>query len=181
MDDFDIDLSDIGGTNINNLNNSIQPSALDTIRSDRNKLISNRQPDMIDFKDNNNSNIYRPKKNINMNNLIKNVESDLKKYSSISDDILGNDNIPTAINEQPKKKVVIKSTKTQPIRSNNDMIEVLIYILIFMILNNKFIIDLIFNFVPYMNSFNNTYPNLLIRSVIFGLLVFIYKKYYSNN
>lgn len=176
MDDFDIDLSDMGGTSISNLNN-IQPSALETIRSDRSKLTNIRQGE---FTDRDTGNMYRPKKNVNMNNLIKNLESDLKKYSSSSDDILGNDNIPTAMNEEPKKKVIPKP-KIQPKSNNNDMIEILIYILIFMILNNKFIIDLIFNYIPYIKNINNPYPNLLIRSVVFGLILYFYKKYYTNN
>jgi len=177
MDDFDIDLTDIGGTSINNLN-TVPLSTLENIRSDRNKLISNKQPDFIDFKDTEN---YRPKKNVNMNNLIKNLESDLKKYSSNSDDIMGNDNIPTAVNEQPQKKIVVKSTKAPPIVHNNDTIEILIYILIFMILNNKFIINFIFNYIPYIKNINNPYPNLLIRALFFGLILYLYKKYYTNN
>jgi hypothetical protein len=181
MDEFDIDLSDIGGSSINNLNNSVKPNTLETIRSDRNKLTNNRPSDFIDFKDN--SNIYKPKKNVNMNNLIKNLESDLKKYSYNSDEILGNDNIPAAVNENPQKKIVVKDIKTNTIQksSNNDKIEILIYILIFMILNNKFIIDLIFNYVPYIKNINNPYPNLLIRSLLFGILLYFYKKYYTNN
>jgi hypothetical protein len=50
-----------------------------------------------------------------------------------------------------------------------------------MILNNKFIIDIIFNYVPYIKNINNPYPNLLIRSLIFGLILYFYKKYYTNN
>jgi hypothetical protein len=165
MDNFDIDLKDIGGTEINNLAQSPPRNYVQNQPYVHQPLeISQNQPtENIDNK-----------KKVNMNNFIRNLESDLKKYSSSSD------NIENHIDNKP----IIKTNHNLKAQNNtvkNDIIEILIYILIFMILNNKFIIDLIFNFVPYMNSFNNTYLNLLIRSVIFGLLVFIYKKYYSNN
>jgi len=179
MEDFEIDLSDlgIGGTSINNLHDN-KTNDLDNLKTERNRLITNNKPIIADLSDNNVSINYRPKKNVNMNKLIRNLESDLKKYSS--DDILNNDNIPVALNDnQLKKKPQLQNNNQVP--KSNDLVEILIYVLVFMILNNKFIIDIIYNYVPYIKNINNMYPNLLIRSGLFGLLIFLYKKYYTNN
>jgi hypothetical protein len=185
MEEFDIDLSDIGGTSINNLyDNNLydnkKNTELDNLKIERNKLVVTNKPTLADLSDNNVSVNYRPKKNVNMNKLIENLESDLKKYSS--DDILNNDNIPVALNDnQYKKKTKPEQTRIDNITKTNDIVEILIYVLVFMILNNKFIIDIIHNYVPYMKIFNNTYPNLVIRSCLFGFCIYLYKKYYTNN
>jgi len=185
MEEFDIDLSDIGGTSINNLyDNNLydnkKNTELDNLKIERNKLVVTNKPTLADLSDNNISVNYRPKKNVNMNKLIKNLESDLNKYSS--DDILNNDNIPVALNDnQLKKKITQVQTNTNTITKPIDTVELLIYVLIFMILNNKFIIDIIYNYVPYIKNFNNTYSNLVIRSCLFGFCIYLYKKYYTNN
>ena len=49
-----------------------------------------------------------------------------------------------------------------------------------MILNNRFIIDIIFKYVPFIKTINNPYPNLIIRALIFYAIVSIYKKYYTQ-
>jgi hypothetical protein len=150
MEDFDIDLSDVGGTNINNL---------DSYARGRNK-----QPEAINFKDIDN----KSKNNVNINNLIRDLESDLKNHSNI--------NVVPDIPDKPVKivKPVEKTAK-------NDTIEILIYVLVFMILNNRFIIDIIFKYVPFIKTINNPYPNLIVRAIMFYLIVYAYKKYYAHN
>jgi hypothetical protein len=44
-------------------------------------------------------------------------------------------------------------------------------------LNNKFIIEIIYNKIPYMKTHESTYPNLILRSLVFGILVFIVKRF----
>jgi len=148
MEDFDIDLTDVGGTNINNL---------DSYAHGRNK-----QPEVINFKKTD----IKSKQNVSINNLIRDLESDLKNH----------DNINNVVEVPEKPKEIIKPTK--PIK--NDTIEILIYVLVFMILNNRFIIDIIFKYVPFIKTINNPYPNLIIRALIFYAIVSIYKKYYTQ-
>lgn len=67
---------------------------------------------------------------------------------------------------------------TDPIKLNikqNDYIGIIIFVLIFMVLNNKFIIDLI-NKISYIKHISTDYPNLIIRSILFGIIIFYYKK-----
>ena len=55
--------------------------------------------------------------------------------------------------------------------------DILLYILLFMLLNNKFIIELINEKIQFINKLNNPFPNLIIRSIIFGLLIYSIKKF----
>lgn len=49
-----------------------------------------------------------------------------------------------------------------------------IYIILFIILNLSFTIEKIY-MIPHLKSLNNPYPNLIIRTIIFTLLIYLYK------
>jgi hypothetical protein len=68
--------------------------------------------------------------------------------------------------EKPKKKN----------KKNIKYKEIIIFMIFFILLTNKYIIELIYK-IPYINNLNNPYPNLIIRTILFGLLIFLYKKY----
>lgn len=132
-------------------------------------------------------------KSINMENFIKDVEHELSNVSEISS-LKYNPNINY---NQPSKQ---PSKHLEPIREHesiediiknkhkdedeheheNNNVELLIFIVLFILLNNKFFVDIV-NSIPYVNINDNMYPNLIIRSIIFGFIIYTYKKYYTNN
>ena len=57
--------------------------------------------------------------------------------------------------------------------------EIIIYMVIFVLLTNTFIIGVIYN-LPFIKTINSPYPNLILRTLLFGLLVYLYKKYLKN-
>jgi hypothetical protein len=117
-------------------------------------------------------------KPVDINNLIKDVEYDLSEQPKklniqkpqYNPKIDITPDIPIKIVED---KLTETFEETKPIVEN---IELMIFIVLFILLNNKFIIDIIENI-----SFNNTNINLVIRGLLFGALIYYYKKYYINN
>lgn len=102
---------------------------------------------------------------VDMRNLVKNVERDLyaKEY-----------------HQEPQHTPQIQQSVVDVVKTDNSInIELLIFILLFIVLNNKFVIDTI-NMIPYLFHVDFLQPNLLIRGLIFGLLIYYYKKYYEN-
>ena len=119
-------------------------------------------------------------KSINMNKFVKNLESNLDNFNkniinqTYTDDII---NIPqiesikmVQTNNEQNNNKQNKQTKTK-------YCDIIIYILFFILLNNKFIIEIIYNKIPYMKTHESTYPNLILRSLVFGILVFIVKRF----
>ena len=82
----------------------------------------------------------------------------------------------------PPKKITQKLKKE---KDNNIIIpentfnyqDYIIYIIFFVILNISFTIETIY-LIHNLKSLNSPYPNLIIRTLIFGLLIYLYKKYY---
>jgi len=102
---------------------------------------------------------------VDMRNLIKNVERDLYAKQP---------------HQEPQHKPQIQQPVIEVVKTDNSInIELLIFILLFIVLNNKFVIDTI-NMIPYLFHVESIQPNLLIRGLIFGLLIYYYKKYYEN-
>lgn len=138
----------------------------------------------------------RPKKSINMTQFAKNVESDLEKVKNIRS---YNYNEPLPVNysnqlqkleqtinlkpENNKNQVTTPTTTTAPTPTITecDLIQeykgIVINVLFFILLNNKFIIELIYDKIPIVKKYNSPYPNLLIRSAIFGLIIWSIKKF----
>jgi hypothetical protein len=96
-------------------------------------------------------------------NLIKDLENRLEDIE------LSNSNT-IQLNTKPVKKI----NKLDNIKINYK--DLIFLIIIFILLNDSCMITLIYN-IPYLKNMNNPYPNLIIRTLLFGLLFFIYKKY----
>jgi len=77
-------------------------------------------------------------------------------------------------NKPVKKEEKNVLLNNKPIKNN--YIEVFIYMIIFVLLNNIFIIGIIYK-LPFIKNINSPYPNLILRTLLFGLIIFIYKKY----
>ena len=56
------------------------------------------------------------------------------------------------------------------------MREPFIVLLLFILLNNKDLIELI-NRIPYIAEMNSDYPSLIIRGLMLGLIIYNLKKY----
>ena len=103
--------------------------------------------------------------NINMINLIKDLEYRL-------------DNIENSQNESNIQIIEEPIYKEKIKKKNNKQINykvIIIYMFIFFLLNNCYIVTLIYK-LPYITQ-SNPYPNLIIRTLLFGLFVFLYKRY----
>jgi hypothetical protein len=90
--------------------------------------------------------------------------------------------------EENKKEPALSSgfstAKIAPEKKRNSLLnifneyrDILIFVLFFILLNNKFIIGIIYDRFPYINKFESPYPNLIVRSLIFGILIFTIKKF----
>lgn len=55
--------------------------------------------------------------------------------------------------------------------------EIIICMLLFMVLNNKIIIELIYDKIPWIKNVESPYPNLILRTIIFGLILILIKKF----
>jgi hypothetical protein len=115
----------------------------------------------------------KKKKNINMNSFVRNLETNLENLNNSNSNNMNNDSIK--INDNPK--IDNKSQEEYyDIISNFKYMDILLSVLLFLLLNNKLSIETIYR-IPNM-SLDNPYPNLIIRAIVFGLLLFIIKKYY---
>jgi hypothetical protein len=131
----------------------------------------------------------RPKKEINMNKFVKNIEYNIDNIDPLPANFTKN-MINQNINLETFNPVPsIETIKIQPTEKQIEEIslytkivnwkyfDIILYILIFILLNNKFIIEIIYDKIPYMKTSESSYPNLIIRSLIFGMLIFLIKKF----
>lgn len=52
--------------------------------------------------------------------------------------------------------------------------ELIVYMIIFLLLNDKFTVGLVYKLPNFQSS---PYPNLILRTLIFGTLVYLYKRF----
>ncbi len=143
----------------------------------------------------------RPRKQQNMNKFVRDLETNLDNFSQV------NLHAPLPVNftkqmipkqiiskTQPKAKIIetmennnIK--KPEPVKEQTfvqkilnfikkiEIKESIILMLVFMVLNNKVIIEFIYNKIPYIQTIQSPYPNLLIRTFVFGIFLIIIKNF----
>ena len=117
-------------------------------------------------------------KNFNVTSFVSDLERKLDNF----DNIKFQPTINVIKSEKMEDSIKIKSKKkkhTLEKKILNILIEArepFIIILLFILLNNKDLIELINN-IPYINYFNNDYPSLIIRGGILGLIIYNLKKY----
>jgi hypothetical protein len=103
-------------------------------------------------------------------NLIKDLEERLDNIESSNNHISEEESIK--LNTSRNNKVKHAKKKEICIKYQ----EIIIYMIFFVLLNNKYAVDLIYK-IPYVTSNDSFYLNLIIRTLIFGLLGLLYKKY----
>ena len=189
MEEFDLDLNDDMSTPISQLKNK---STLEK-HNNNHKHHSDFENSHITPILNNNTNyeikrsmMYKenkPKKhkqmNRPMNNFIRTLETDLDNLPIVShkkhdmqplDIVLGTSRV--SFNED--KNEYIPNTYSEGIMVHRD---IFISILLFMLLNNKIVIEIIYNYIPAFQKMDSPYPNLLLRTLIFGLILYLIKKF----
>jgi subtilase family serine protease len=202
MDEFDIELDSDIGTSVSKIKNKEQniitnnPNNDTEIDYDKQMHIAREDPliSSSNLPDKFTSYIQdvRPKREINMNKIVRNIENNIDNYSRV------NINEPLPVNFSKNmfnsnQSQIIESFSQIPsvetIKVNTQQVEkkgkkfgfkyldIFLYVLIFMLLNNKFIIELIYDRVPYIKSMDSPYPNLILRSIVFGILIFLIKKF----
>jgi len=140
----------------------------------------------------------RPKKQQNMNRFVRELENNLDNFGKV------NLNEPLPVNFTktmiPKQGLNIQKTKIteqmvnteskkEPVKEDTiiDMVkkffnkvefrEIIICMLLFMVLNNKLMIELIYNKIPYIQQLDSPYPNLIFRTILFGIMLIFIKKF----
>lgn len=146
-------------------------------------------------------NEHRPKKQQNMNRFVRDLENNLDNFGKV------NLNEPLPVNftkpmipkqvpsyVKPKQIETMTNSKqeksTQPIQKEQTIIdiiknffnkiefrEIIICMLLFMVLNNKIIIELIYDKIPWIKSIDSPYPNLILRTFVFGIILILIKKF----
>jgi hypothetical protein len=242
MEEFDIELdSDIGTSvskiknkeqNVNPNNEIVRPSDSDIDYDKVMEILHNSEtknnvidppninyPTNVNYQPNqqiNNIPIYvqdvRPKREINMNQFVKNIENvidnkniNYKNNEPIPANLTKNmmnqiqpgidiesfnqvppvETIKMKQNEQTLDNKKETKNVSQPVKESNltssvfnfEYIDLMVYVLLFVLLNNKFVIELIYDRVPFIKSVESPYPNLILRSIIFGVLIFLIKKF----
>lgn len=140
----------------------------------------------------------RPKKQQNMNRFVRDLENNLDNFGNV------NLNEPLPVNftktmipkqtlsiQKPQiiEKMANSEVKKEPIKEQTitDIIknffikiefrEIIIIMLLFMLLNNKIVIELIYNKIPYFQNIDSPYPNLIFRTIFFGIILVLIKKF----
>jgi hypothetical protein len=179
MEEFDFDINNDIGTSVLQLKNQLEnkknnfnydvDTDIQSFNYDNNREeLINKMTSTID---NNIIDAKTPRKKQNINKFVRNLENNLDNYNERIPDKLTKQKINsyvlepmTNINNEQKKSCLI------------DKIEIIICILLFMLLNNKLIIGIIYN-IPLLQKINSPYPNLLIRTIIFGVILYLIKKF----
>jgi purine-cytosine permease-like protein len=113
----------------------------------------------------------------------------IKNLSDRLDDIENNNIDSIQMIDKPIKKEKEKKKRTDLNHTSNNIkkeekkcnfIELFVYIIIFILLNDQFTVKTIYN-IPFFKNVNNPYPNLILRTILFGLLIYLYKKYLNKN
>ena len=182
MEEFDFNNDNIG-TSISDLKNK-KDSKRKTENEDflRNDFLKNE----LNIK-----NKSKKKKNNKMSKFIKKIENELENFESVNSiDI--NEPLPVNSTNNMIEKQQVSKKKEEPViiekkeESNSNFLfnimnseykNYIFIVLIFMIINHKIIVTSIDNYILSSKPNNSDFVNLLIRTVIFGILLYLLHKY----
>ena len=175
---------DIGGTSISQLKNMKQHANTmsDEIDIDYSKILDDINHDVNNNDVNINSHETREsqirsiqskndskksKKNINMNHFVRNLEMNIDNLSKKQSDSV-------QLNVISEKKQEYKTLYQEFLEFK--YIDIIFSVLLFMLLNNRLTIETLYR-LPYMDPSYSTFPNLLLRTTLFGAILFLIKKF----
>jgi hypothetical protein len=192
MEEFDIDLTNDIGTPIvqlknksnndldNNFNYEDETCNSEMIMHDfnydnnRNDLI-NKMSRTIDNNTIRNVETSQSKKQ-NINNFVRNLEINLDNLNQPTPEKLTTEKINTNVEQNTKINTeIIEKTLINKI-CKFEYMDILICMLLFILLNNKLVIQSIYD-ISLLDNINGPYLNLFIRALIFGLILFLTKKF----
>lgn len=194
MEDFDFNMDDNIGTSVSKLRGDNKQEN-DMVHTDTDidydkiiESINNSESFIQNVENKNYQKHVNTRNNIDMNRLAKNIENDLDNFNNIN----FSEPLPANFTKNmiPKSKVIEPLLNDNPVKVSNEnkisyrsvtqsILEheyfiLLISILLFMLLNNKVVIEFIYNRVPYVKS---PYLNLGLRTLVFGLILYGIRKF----
>jgi hypothetical protein len=180
MEEFDLNFDTNIGTSVSKLKNNIDNNSETEI--DYDKIL-----DKLDITETKDIKLNERPNNINMNHFARKLETKLDNIKKDRDkDMFANVKRPPAKKEvdsiklAPKEVKPVKKSIEEPVVSNKfEHKDIIIYIVLFIILNSKILIELIYDKIAIARE--NPYPNLIIRAVVFGSLLFLIKKLNLNS
>jgi hypothetical protein len=204
MEEFDLNFDNNIGTSVSKLKNNIDNKSETEIDYDKilDKLDITETNDVkYDIKLNLNE---RPN-NINMNHFARKLENKLDnikkernqemfvdvKHPSVDSIKLAQKELKPSIkpstkpstnpstNPSTKPSNPIRESVEEQISNRFEHKEIIIYVILFIILNSKILIEIIYDKISITRD--NPYPNLIIRALLFGSLLFLIKKLNLNS
>jgi hypothetical protein len=181
MEEFDLNFDTNIGTSVFKLKNNIDNNSESEI--DYDKIL-----DKLDTTETNDTKLNERSNNINMNHFARKLETKLDNIKKER-----NKDMFTDVKQMPTKKEVdsiklvhkeVKPDKKSvedslQISNKFEHKDIIIYIVLFIILNSKILIELIYDKISIARE--NPYPNLIIRALVFGALLFLIKKLNLNS
>jgi hypothetical protein len=188
MEEFDLNFDTNIGTSVSKLKNNTNNNSDTDI--DYDKLLDNLNAS--ETNDRNTDLTHKPSNNntINMNHFAKKLENKLDNIKKERDREMFVEvkrppvkmNVDSIKLAQPQIKPLPPVKK--PVEESNllkqfEHKDIIIYVVLFIILNSKLIIELIYDKIAFTQ--NKPYPNLIIRGIIFGGILFLIKKFNLNS
>lgn len=194
MEEFDLNFDTNIGTSVSKLKNNNNNSETDI---DYDKILAKldiTETNEKSFDKSNDKSFERSfnKSNdnsINMNHFAKKLENKLDNIKKERDRDMFVDvkRLPAKTNvdsiklvQKESRPAVVKKPVEEPkVSKQFEHKDIVIYVVLFIILNSKLLIELIYDKISFTQD--KPYPNLLIRGIIFGGLLFLIKKFNLNS
>ena len=194
MDEFN--LNDFGGTSINNLKNNNLNDDIDFDNILNNLKMSETEDDTKKMSNCSSGLCGRPQRPVDMTNFAKNINTNLDKMYDDTEPQ------PINYNKQMEKKDNLNKILPKEIYENNDKNneseenimktlnnyytyfknnyskvltqDIVIYSILFLLLNNNFVVNLLYRIV-FIYKYEKYHLNLLVRTLLFLILMFLIK------
>jgi hypothetical protein len=188
MEEFDLNFDTNIGTSVSKLKNNNNNNNSET-DIDYDKLLDNLNTSETNDRNTNLS--HKPSNNnsINMNHFAKKLENKLDNIKKERDREMfvevkrpplkmNVDSIKLAQKELKPSPPIKKPVEPKVLEQFQHK-DIVIYVVLFIILNSKLLIELIYDKISFTQD--KPYPNLIIRAIVFGGLLFLIKKFNLNS
>jgi len=124
----------------------------------------------------------KAKKNLNMNMFARNLETKLDNFNNVDKIPEKLDTIKLNLSQNVKLSKISKQKEINKDESLLDQVkkqkDIIISVLLFILLNNKNVIEFIYDNFVFTRDINNPYYNLIIRTLLFAIILYVIKIYY---
>lgn len=118
----------------------------------------------------------KKKKKYNINQLARNIELNLQKKNYEENESSDSENNYPIQHKQHKNKLKKNKWNNIPFIYNFKDYDIIIITIIFLLLNVNYSINFLNDYLIYIKKLDITYINLIIRSIIFGVIYYLIKK-----